>query len=292
MVSEAKRPDDQKPCIVQQKQPGLSALRLKAIGGNLTTEQLRTIVSVADKYGAGAIHLSTRQGVEIHNIRDEDLDVAATELAAGGVLKGAGGPHVRLVVACPGDATCRYGAIETRHLAEELDRLYYNEEMPHKFKIAIAGCPNNCGKAREADLGILGATVPAWDKDACNGCGVCIPLCPVGAITKEDDEYVLDMELCILCSVCVVRCPEDAWKAEARGITVLIGGTMGRLPRLGIPLKRFVADEQEFFRLVERLVAYYRANGKPKERLGHMMERMGEELVINEVLASADSRSD
>lgn len=288
-MSEAKRPYGQDPCIVQQKQPGYSALRLKAVGGNLTTEQLRTITGVADKYGASWIHLSTRQGVEIHHIRDEDLEAAAAELAAGDVLMGAGGARVRIVVACPGDATCRYGAIETRHLAEELDRRYYGEEMPHKFKIAIAGCPNNCGKAREADLGVMGATVPVWDKDACNGCGVCIPACPTDAITKQDDKYLIDMELCILCSVCVVRCPEDAWKPDRRGITILIGGTMGRQPRLGVPLKRFVAGEEEFFQLIERLVAYYRANGKPKERLGHMMERMGEETVIAGVLASAEA---
>ena len=58
-------------------------MRLKAVGGNLTTDQLRTIVGVADKYGAGWVHLSTRQGVEIHHIRDEDLEDATAELAAG-----------------------------------------------------------------------------------------------------------------------------------------------------------------------------------------------------------------
>lgn len=284
-MSEAKQPYGQEPCIVQQKQAGYSALRLKAVGGNLTTAQLRTITSVADKYGASWIHLSTRQGVEIHHIHDKELAAAAAELAAGGVLMGAGGPRVRIVVACPGDATCRYGAIETHHLADELDRRYYGEETPHKFKIAIAGCPNNCGKAREADLGVMGATIPEWDRDACNECGVCIPVCPTDAITKQGDEYQLDMERCILCSVCVVRCPEDAWKPEQRGITILIGGTMGKQPRLGIPLKRFVADEDEFFEIVEKLFAYYRANGKPKERLGHMMDRLGEETVIAGVLA-------
>ncbi len=288
MVSETERPDEQELCIVRQKQLGFSALRLKAVGGNLTTEQLRTIAKVADKYGAGGVHLSTRQGVEIHHIRDADLEAAAAELFAGGVLMGAGGPRVRIVVACPGDATCRYGAIETTHLAEELDRRYYGQDMPHKFKIAIAGCPNNCGKAREADLGIMGATIPAWDQDACNTCGVCIPACPVEAISEQDDTYVCHMDRCILCSVCVVRCPEGAWKPEARGATILIGGTMGKLPRLGIPLKQFVGDEQELFRLIERLVAYYREHARPKERLGHMMERLGEEFVIASVLQAAD----
>jgi dissimilatory sulfite reductase (desulfoviridin) alpha/beta subunit len=99
------------------------------------------------------------------------------------------------------------------------------------------------------------------------------------------------MEVCILCSVCVVRCPENAWKPEVRGATILIGGTMGRLPRLGVPLKQCVTDEHELFRLIDALLAYYRANGAPKERLGHMMERMGQDRVMTEILAAANDPS-
>ena len=280
-------PEGQQPCVVQQKQEGVSALRLKAVGGNLTTEQLRTVVAVADKYGNGQIHLSTRQGIEIHYIKDENLEAATAELAAGRVDMGAGGTTVRIVVACPGDATCRYGAIETRHLAAEFDRRYYKQDMPHKFKIAVAGCPNNCGKAREADLGIMGATVPEWNTEACNLCELCVPACPVDAISRRDDEYICDMERCVLCSVCVVRCPEDAWKPAQRGATILIGGTMGKIPRLGVPLKHCITDEEELFQRVDDLVEYYRAHGQPKERLGHMMERLGEERVIREILETS-----
>jgi dissimilatory sulfite reductase (desulfoviridin) alpha/beta subunit len=287
LVNREPCPDGGQPCVVQQKQPGVSALRLKAVGGNLTTAQLRTIADVADKYGSGEVHLSTRQGIEIHHIADQDLQAATAELAAGGVCMGAGGATVRIVVACPGDATCRYGAIETRHLAAELDRRYYGRKMPHKFKIAVAGCPNNCGKAREADLGIMGATVPEWDAEACTLCEVCVPACPVDAIRREGDRYVLDRERCILCSVCVVRCPEGAWKPAQRGATMLIGGTMGKLPRLGVPLKQCISDEQELFQRIDDLVDYYRTHGQPKERLGHMMERMGEERVIQEILESS-----
>lgn len=277
-------PEGQMPCVVQQKQADVSALRLKAIGGNLTTEQLRTIVAVADKYGSGRVHLSTRQGIEIHYIKDEDLEAATAELAAGGVCMGTGGATVRIVVACPGSATCRYGAIETQQLAAELDRRYYGQKMPHKFKISVVGCPNNCAKAREADLGIMGATVPEWDADACTRCELCVPACPVDAISVQDDRYLCDMERCILCSVCVVRCPEDAWKPARRGASILIGGTMGKVPRLAVPLEHCITDEQVLLQRIDDLVNYYGAHGRPKERLGHMIERMGQERVIHEIL--------
>ncbi len=48
-----------------------------------------------------------------------------------------------------------------------------------------------------------------------------------------------------------------------------------------------ITDEQELFQRVDDLVEYYRAHGRPKERLGHMMERLGEERVIREILEAS-----
>ena len=71
--------------IVQQRDPALCALRLRTVGGDLTTAQLRTIISVAERYGQGNVHLSSRQGAEIHGVLKTDAAAAIAELAAGGV---------------------------------------------------------------------------------------------------------------------------------------------------------------------------------------------------------------
>ena len=272
-------------CNIRQKQKGRFAVRLRAVGGDLTADQFQTIARVAEQFGTGGIHLTTRQGVEIHDVEAQDLAAAQTELEAAGLKMGAEGNRVRIVIACPGNATCRFGSIDTKSLAEKLDALYFRMEMPYKIKFGVTGCPNNCGKAREADIGIMGVRVPRWVADDCIQCGVCENYCAPGAIRREQDEYIRDEATCISCSACSVRCPKGCWQAESFGYTILIGGTLGKLPRLGIPLAEHVATEEEVLRLVGKTLDFYQQHGQPRERLGHMLERLGEERVRREIIA-------
>ncbi|MCK5805553.1 MAG: 4Fe-4S binding protein [Lentisphaeria bacterium] len=261
--------------IVKQRNPELCALRLRVVGGDLTTEQLRTIIAVAEKYGEGKVHLSTRQGVEIHGIAKADGDAAIDELGKGGVTMGAGGNRVRIVCACPGNAWCRYGAIDTKTLARELDREHFATDAPYKVKMNATGCPNNCSKARENDIGFMGVTIPKWGSQDCTDCGACVKFCPVNAISKVDGCYVRDEKICINCSTCTTLCPTKAWQPETRGIRVMAGGTMGKKPRLGTVVADLLEDPAEALALVRRVLAVYRAEGRPKERIGHMMDRIG-----------------
>jgi dissimilatory sulfite reductase (desulfoviridin) alpha/beta subunit len=172
--------------MIQQRQKEYFAMRLRAIGGDLTTEQLRKIAEVADRYGRSGVHLSTRQGVEIHYVHHTNLEKARQELASAGVGMGACGPRVRIVAACPGNATCRWGIIETKTVARDLDQRYFGVDTPHKFKMAVTGCPHNCAKATENDIGVMGAILPRWDAAACIDCRLCVNTCPTKAITRED----------------------------------------------------------------------------------------------------------
>ena len=47
--------------FMRQKQKNCFSLRLAVVGGNLTAENLKTIAEVADKYGDGHVHLTSRQ---------------------------------------------------------------------------------------------------------------------------------------------------------------------------------------------------------------------------------------
>lgn len=133
--------------FMKQIQKGYGSLRLQVIGGNLTAENIKTIAEVAEKYGHGYVHMTSRQGVEIPFIKAEELEEVKAELAKGGVKPGVCGPRVRTVTACQGKEICPSGCIDTYTLAKELDARYFGRELPHKFKFGVTGCQNNCLKA-------------------------------------------------------------------------------------------------------------------------------------------------
>lgn len=270
--------------MIQQKQKEYFALRLRAVGGDLTSAQFRKVAEVADAYGRKKIHLTTRQGIEIHNVHYTKLEEAREELAKAGIRMGACGPRVRVVVACPGAASCRWGIIETQDLSKYLDKTYFGVETPHKFKIGVTGCPNNCAKASENDIGIMGAILPKWLSEECSNCDLCINVCPTKAIYKENDEYRLNEERCIHCSICTSSCPTEAWIPEIIGFSLLIGGTMGKIPRLATKVGGIIQDQDVLKKAVAVSIEYYQKHGRKKERFGHSINRIGVEKVTEDIL--------
>jgi dissimilatory sulfite reductase (desulfoviridin) alpha/beta subunit len=231
---------------------------------------------VAEKYGKGYIHLTSRQGVEIPFIALEDIDKVKKELAGGGVNVGVCGPRVRTITACQGSVVCPSGIIETSCLAEELDGRYFGQELPHKFKIGITGCRNNCLKAEENDLGIKGGIFPEWDKAACTFCGLCEAACPVKVITvdKGSRDLSFDQKGCVYCGRCVKGCPSDAWKGK-NGDLLSFGGMFGNEIKEGLHLLPLIFDKFQVFKAADTLIGFYRNHAKPGERLGKTLTRVG-----------------
>jgi len=269
---------------LQQKQKEYFVLRLHCIAGDLTTSQLETVVRVANNYGRGKIHLTTRQGIEIHFVHQSRIIAAREELEAGGIAMGACGPRVRIIVACPGAETCRWGIIDTKEISRELDKRYFRQDTPYKFKMGVTGCSHNCAKANENDIGLTGSILPSWNSQDCTQCDLCLSVCPTKAIRREGDEYLLDEPKCIHCSICTNMCPTGSWYPVKKGYTITIGGTMGKLPRFGTPLKTLVEDPREALKLVEASLKYYQAHGRKKERFGHLIDRIGLEKVKEEII--------
>lgn len=278
--------------ILKQKQDDYRLLRVKAAAGDLTAAQLSVIAAVAERYGNGVVHLSTRQGIEIHHIHKEVAEEARAVLLEAGVEPGASGDRVRVIVACPGNATCRWGVIETKAMARELDRRFFGEPTPYKFKIAVSGCANNCTRASDHDAGIRGAVEPGWLPEPCTDCRVCVRFCPVGAITRQENVavsdlrpsviYNVDYERCINCSICTTQCPTKAWVPLRQGYTLFIGGTVGKKPRAGTLLRRMIQDEEEVYRLVAEALESFKRHGRKKERFGHMIDRLNQEQAMLE----------
>jgi dissimilatory sulfite reductase (desulfoviridin) alpha/beta subunit len=140
----------------QQVQNDRFSLRLCSSGGTLETAFLKKVIEIADKYGGGKAHCTTRQQIEIPDIPAENVEAVQKLLAEARIGTFTGGPRVRTVVACIGGAVCKFGQIETFALAKEIHKKHFGRELPAKLKIALTGCKNNCAKVEANDIGVRG----------------------------------------------------------------------------------------------------------------------------------------
>ena len=260
--------------FMRQKQKNNFSLRLAVVGGNLTSENLMKIAEVAEKYGDGHVHLTSRQSVEIPFIKVDDIEEVKAELEKGGCKPGVCGPRVRTITACQGNQICPSGNIDTYHIAQELDKRYFARELPHKFKFGVTGCQNNCLKAEENDVGIKGATIVKWKESECISCGVCEKACREGAITIEDGKIKLDEGKCNYCGRCVKSCPTEAWDTEA-GYLVSFGGLFGNRIHKGEEIVPLITSEETLFRVTDAAIQFFDDNAKPSERFRFTIERVG-----------------
>ena len=264
--------------FMRQKQKGCFSLRLAVVGGNLTAENIKTVAEVAEKYGHGYVHMTSRQGIEIPFIKVEDINEVKEELAKGGVGTGVCGPRVRTITACQGAAICPSGCIDTYTLAKELDARYFGRELPHKFKFGVTGCQNNCLKAEENDVGIKGGMTVECNHDNCIQCGVCVKACREGALRMEDGKIVIDREKCNNCARCVKSCPTDAWGGEP-GYIVSFGGLFGNKIYKGEQIVPIIRDKETLFRVTDAAISFFEKHANAGERFRLTLERVGKEEV-------------
>jgi dissimilatory sulfite reductase (desulfoviridin) alpha/beta subunit len=262
--------------FMRQKQKGYFSLRLQVVGGNLTAENIRTVSEVAEKYGHGYVHMTSRQGIEIPFIHFDDIEQVRAELAKGGVNPGVCGPRVRTVTACQGGAICPSGCIDTYELAKKLDEHYFGRELPHKFKFGVTGCQNNCLKAEENDIGVKGGMEVTCNHDACINCGVCVKACREGALSMTENGIEIDRSKCNYCGRCVKSCPTDAWEGES-GYLVSFGGLFGNQIYKGEQLLPIIKDEETLFRVTDAAIGFFEQHANAGERFRLMLQRVGED---------------
>jgi len=265
------------------------SLRLRMVGGQITSEQLAKVNEIAQEYGAGYIHLTARQSIEIPFIRLQDIDTVKEELARAGLQPGACGPRVRTITACQGCTICPSGLINTTELAKEFDERYYARELPHKFKLGITGCRNNWLKAEENDIGVKGGMMPAWEGSQCIYCGLCEAVCPTKAIQvkKAEEKLIFNEQDCIYCGKCVKACPTSAWIGKS-GFIVYFGGLFGNRIAIGRQLLPIIFSKEKLHEIIEITLAFFEEYGRPGERFGNTLDRVGWDLLKNRLVGLLD----
>jgi anaerobic sulfite reductase subunit C len=152
----------------------------------------------------------------------------------------------------------------------------------HEFRISVSDCPNACSRPQIVDIGLIGASKPKRGKEPCNQCSACMEACKESAIFLDEDGPVIDEALCLSCGACIRACPAGTLEEGMNGYRVLLGGKLGRHPRLGEELPGIHAPE-EIPGIVERAVEIYRSLCRKGERLGVILERVGKEKFLEEM---------
>jgi len=260
--------------FIPQRQKGMITVRCKAPGGRVTAERLKKIAEVAEKYGQGIVHLSVRMSPEILYVKMENLEAVVKELAEAGQEIASCGKRFRVTTACGG---CEYnpnGLVDTQRLAQESTRRFFGTNTPHKFKTSFSGCPIDCMRAREMDLGFQGMMEPKLLEENCTGCTLCVRACQDDALKMEGDLPVRDWDKCISCGGCVKICPFGAMVAARTGHAVYLGGKHGKHPHVAYPVAQFAPDEK-VFGVMEKTMEWYNQHGLRGERIGETIDRVG-----------------
>lgn len=270
--------------FIKQTQRDLFTVRLRCPGGKVNSERLRKAAEIADKYGRGEVHLSVRQSVEIPYVSYEHFDAVAEALREVNWSVASCGPRVRVPTACAGCSYNPNGLTDTQGLCAEVDRRYFGTPTGHhKFKISFSGCPIDCFRTREMDLGFQGMMQPRLIEEACTGCELCVKACQEDALRMEHGLPVRDTSRCIYCGDCVKVCPVDAMVSERVGWLARVGGKHGKHPYFAYEVATFLSEEQ-VYGLIEKTLDWYKENGQGRERIGVTIERVGLTRYLDEVV--------
>ncbi len=278
-------------CLQDKRFEDVFNVRVITKNGKITSSEQQKIAEAAEKFGSGEVTMTTRLTLEIQGVPYDNIEPVRDFLKEAGLETGGTGSKVRPVVSCKG-TTCQYGLVDTFALSERLHDLYYtgyhDVSLPHKFKIAVGGCPNNCVKPDLNDLGIIGQRVPEIDHAKCRGCKICQveKACPIHVARMQDDKITIDPAECNHCGRCIAKCPFGAVNESAVGYKVYIGGRWGKRVAGGQPLDKVFTSEDEVVELVERAILFFRDEGQSGERFADTIARLGFDYVQDKLLNS------
>jgi len=125
-------------------------------GGLCKPDELRAIADACDKYQVPEVKVTGGQRIDMFGVKKEDLPRMWADLSQAGLVSGhAYGKALRTVKTCAGKTWCRFGTQNSTGLGVQLEEMTWGSWMPHKFKMAVSGCPRNCAEATIKDFGVV-----------------------------------------------------------------------------------------------------------------------------------------
>ncbi len=227
---------------LEEKDTDKVILRIRATCGEVTSNQLRKIADIAERYGHGFVHFVVRGSPEIPGIDKGQLESIRKELQDVGMQilnKG-----IDNLQSCFGNY-CTESNVDPQSLLKRIEKRIEELNLNNlTIRVSATGCPNSCGIAQLNDIGFMGIIKPEVDVTKCNGCELCVPVCKRKAIEIKDGVAIIDKEECKYCGQCIVICPFDAIVEKRKGFAVFVGGREGEDTRLGEIIAEFLSEEE------------------------------------------------
>jgi sulfite reductase beta subunit-like hemoprotein/NADPH-dependent glutamate synthase beta subunit-like oxidoreductase/ferredoxin len=137
--------------IYNTRQPGYYMARVVVPAGILTTSQVRALSTISEKYGMGRISVTTRQSLQLHWLRLQDLAPMMRDLARAELSTFHGcGDVTRNVTACQWASCCPHARIDVaphaKTTADLLSKARDLDDLPRKFKVSFSGCGAGCAQ--------------------------------------------------------------------------------------------------------------------------------------------------
>ncbi|PSP70925.1 ferredoxin--nitrite reductase [Halobacteriales archaeon QH_9_66_26] len=232
-------------------------MRIGTPNGVLEPGQLEVVGEIADEYARGPVDnpefggaycdWTTRQSIQLHWIRIEDVPDIFEKLEANGLSTiQACGDSWRNIVGCPVAGKDKHEHVDAWPVAEALHEEFKGNEaysnMPRKWKVSVTGCDEGCGQGDINDLAFEPAEKEI-DGETKMGFNVRVG----GGLSRKEPRFARDID--VFCT------PEDASKVSA-GMSALFRDHGDRDDRFNARIK-FLVDEWGTEKIRETLQEEY-----------------------------------
>jgi dissimilatory sulfite reductase alpha subunit len=263
-----------------------------------TTQKLRQLADVWDKYGSGLYNMHGSTGdIILLGTTTPNLQPCVDELGEIGFDLGGSGGCLRSLGCCVGQARCEKACIDSMDIIRDLTLTYQAEihrpAWPYKIKIKVSGCPNDCAAASaRSDVAVIGVwrdtlriDNAAVRKEVDGGYDIInrvVRKCPSEALNWDmaKKELTVSAEDCVHCMNCINMMPDAISIGRERGATILIGGkaTVVKGSMIGwvlVPFMKMEPPYTEFKELFGKITEWWDEHGKNRERVGELIDRLG-----------------
>lgn len=276
-----------------------------------TSDALRTLCDICDKHGSGLTNMHGSTGdIVFLGARTEDLEPMFLELAENGFDLGGSGSNLRTPSCCCGPARCEWACYDTLEACYDITMTFQDELhrpfFPYKYKFKFSGCANDCvASIARSDCSVIGtwrdeiqqddAEVIKYVEGGVDMVGDVTSRCPANCMDWDGAKLTIDNDRCFRCMHCINVMPKALAPGKDRGATILIGAKApiiqgALLASVIIPFMKMTPPFDELKALTDKIWDWWGENGKNRERVGELIQRMGMGTFLEAIEVDPDPR--